>query len=439
MASPPPAARRTLLRQLLERYERSTAFGRPAPWPRDVIVRLDARTFPEAFAPDGREALAALREAARALAAGGAARLTVHRGPAAGVPHEVRLGPGEVEAAYRLAAADGGFEPLAAALDALAGHARALRAAAELPPWMERFLARLAEGAAGADLAALGMGRERFKRERREVMDALRAAAALAAGAAGWERVVSERIFGDSKRLGAVRALVVDVLLRADPRWDGIAPDEAAELLEAYGVRRKPGWLRCAGRAALAVSGRTYRLEDFAPTASLPDAWAGAWVEALSSPAVGCITTIENEFPFLAYVEEAGGPEGLGARGEMAVNTAGFPTPVLVESLAAVVRRDPTKRLQHWGDADAGGLRIWWLLRTRLERPVAPIRTTAAWLSQAGARGGTPLEPADRAALQRLRGVLAAAPCAEEPDVREARALLDALLALGIKVEQERW
>jgi hypothetical protein len=262
----------------------------------------------------------------------------------------------------------------------------------------------------------------------------------MAGGATvGWERVVSERLFGDSKRLGAVRSRVVDVLVRADPRWDGIAPSDATDLLEAYGVRRKPGFIRCAGRVALHVGDRTYRLEDFTPAAHLPEAWAQAWVKALASPTIARVTTIENEFPFLAYVEEAGGPAGLGARGEVAVYTAGFPAPALVECLAEIVRRDPAKELQHWGDADAGGLRIWWLLRTRLDHPIALLRTTAEWLEGAAQQGGTPLDDTDRGALRRLRGQLATAPCAAQADVREAIGLIDALFALGVKVEQERF
>lgn len=457
MASPLAAARRDLLHRLLEQYERGRSFGRPAPWPRDVLVRLDARTFPEAFSPDGRERLAALRAAAEALAVAGAVRLVRHRGYAAGVPHEVRIGPAEVEAAYRLAEAEG-FEALRASLDALAAHARALAPPDEggptspgaLPGWMGGFLARVEDGAFRADLAPLGMARERLKRERGDVLDALTAATAMAAGrVAGWERVVSERLFADSKRLGAVRARVVDLLIRADPRWDGLGPDDASELLEAYGVRRKPGLLRCAGRATLTIGDRGYRLQDFAPTAHLPDAWAPAWVEALAADAISSVTTIENEFPFLAYVEEAGGPDGLGQRGEVAVYTAGFPSPTLAESLAAIARRDPGKRFQHWGDADAGGLRIWWLLRARIGRPVALFRTTAAWVRQVAARRATPLDARDRAALQRLRGQLleaaggeggpAALPGAADADVRDAVALIDTLLALGVKLEQERY
>jgi Uncharacterized protein conserved in bacteria C-term(DUF2220) len=438
MATPLATARRELLLRLLEQYERGRSFGRDAPWPRDIIVRLDASRFPAAFQPDGREALAALRAAAEDLARCGAVRLVRHRGYAAGVPHEVRIGPAELATAYQVAVADG-FEPLAVALAALRAQAGALRTPA-CPDWMARFLARVEDGAAAADLTILGMARTRIKRDREDVLDALTAAAALASGSAsGWERIASERLFGDSKRLGAVRHRVVDILIRADPRWDGIAPGDAAELLEAYGLRRKPGVLHCAGRAALHVVGRFYRLEDFIPTAHLPGAWAASWVEALSSPSITCVTTIENEFPFFAYVEEAGGPEGLGARGEVAAYTAGFPAPILADSLAAIVRRDPGKRLQHWGDADAGGLRIWWLLRCRVAHPVALVRTTADWVAGAARQRGTPLDPSDRAALHRLRGQLTSAPWAGDDDALQAIALIDVLLALGMKVEQERY
>jgi hypothetical protein len=434
----PTSAHRELLRRLLEKYERSAAYGRPGPWRQDLIVRLDARTFPAAFAPDGREALADLRAAAEDLAQEHAVRLVRHRGFAAGVPHEVRMGAQEVARAYELAATFG-FRPLAGDLGELAARVESLRAAGT-PAWMSRYLDRVAGGLAVADLSPLGMQRERFKRERRDVLDALTAAAALARGVTGWERVVSERIFGDSKRLGAVRALVVDVLLRADPRWEGLPREEAAELLDAYGVRRKPGLLRCAGRAPMKVGARVYDLEDFAPTAHLPEAWAGAWIDAIVEGPTRDITTIENEFPFLAYVEAAGGPSGLGDRDEIAVYVAGFPTPGLIDALAAVAARKPSLRFQHWGDADLGGLRIWWLLRTRLARAIALHRTQAEWLEETVRSGsGTPLDDVERAGLTRLRRQLASSDHASAPDVTDALRLIDALLRLGVKVEQERW
>jgi len=424
-----------LLARLLEAHERSVSYSRPAPWPRDVILKLDAKSFPEAFAPDGRERRAALLAAALELEAEGRARVVRNvRGPLAGEPKEIRLGPPEVERAYH-AARELGYEPLAVGLAKLERHASRL-AAATGPSWMREFLESLATGARGGDLGAIGIRRERIRREWRDLIPALTAAAALAGGVApGWERMLSERILGDSKLLGRVRGHVVNVLVHADPRWDGIPPEEAGDLLESYGVRRKPGLIRCAGAATLCVGGSRYRLEDFTPVAHLPETWAEAWIEGILGTEARVVTTIENEYPFLAYVEEAGGPGRLGSRGEIVVYTSGFPTPSLVGTLARLgAARDFSFR--HWGDADVGGIRIWWLLRSRIGRPVEWFRTTADWVAVESRREARALSGLERAALSRIRAELAPH---EGGDVASARDLIDALLEHGVKLEQERY
>jgi hypothetical protein len=78
--------------------------------------------------------------------------------------------------------------------------------------------------------------------------------------------VNTEVLFRDSKLLGRVRNQVINLLVRMDERWSGIPLEDASGLLEAYGVRRKPGLLRCAG-----------------PRWHLPDAWSNAWVEGLAN------------------------------------------------------------------------------------------------------------------------------------------------------------
>lgn len=455
MTTTPGKWRLKLLRRLLEKYERGRSYGRPAPWPRDVIVRIDAKEFSSAFAPDGREELEGLSSAANQLAREGAARLAHHRGLPGERPREVRMGPAEVERASAMARAEG-IELLEDALAALADRVSALREL-DLPPWMDTFLERAARGASAGDVSLLGWSRDRFKRERTDVLDALAAAAALARGVSGWERVASERIFTDSKRLGAIRGKVAAILGRADPRWEGIEPEDSLDILEAYGVRRKPGLIRCAGRAVIEISGRAYRLEDFAPTAHLPEEWGEAWTAAVVDASPEWMTTVENEFPFLSYVLEAGGPGALGDRRELVVYTAGFPPSALLGALVEVARRAPDIRFRHWGDADLGGLRIWWLLRTSLGRPVDLFRTRADWL-EAEAGRGRPLNPLEKRGLTKLRDEIEAARSAggsptsraaadrapaegEHPpsDLAAALRLIDALLRLGRKVEQERW
>jgi hypothetical protein len=436
MLNPQRPARTEILTRVLDAYERSSSYASDGAWRRDIILKLDHATFPDSFAPDGRERRAELLHAASDLEQHQAVRIARHsRGPLAGEPKELRLGPVEVSQAYALAAAFG-YEPLATGLSRVERRARSLASEAESQParsFLEGFANRLPSG----DLSPVGMGRSKFKQEWRALMPALTAAMALLRGVPpAWERVISERLFCDSKLLGRVRHHVINLLLRIDPKWDGIPQEDASDLLEAYGVRRKPGLLRCAGAAAIRVNGRDYMLEDFTPTAHLPDAWSDAWVEALAGSGVQLITTIENEYPFLSYVEEAGGPRNLGARGEVAVYTAGFPTPALVAALVALSERVPGLEIRHWGDADVGGLRIWWFLRCRLDRPVSLFRTTAAWVESEIPRGGKPLTAPEVEALQRLKSQVS--PVAGE-DTRCASELIDKLVEHGIRIEQERF
>lgn len=143
---------------------------------------------------------------------------------------------------------------------------------------------------------------------------------------------------------------------------------------------------------------------------------------------------------FLAYVEKAGGPAGLGDRDEVAVYTAGFPDPFLLDALAAIAARKSSLQFRHWGDADHGGLRIWWLIRARLGRPVDLYRTRAEWL-EATVRtgGGQPLDDGERAGLARLHRQLDSSPWASAPDLGDAVELIAMLLRLDKKAEQERW
>jgi hypothetical protein len=425
-----------LLSRLLESHERSTSYNRSGPWPRDVILKLEARSYPEMFAPDGREKRALIMAAARQLESRGCLRIICHtRGPLAGEPKELRLSPANVKPAYEVAQ-QFGFEPLATGLSQIEHHAICLAEKTE-QSWMRDFLEKFATGVHNADLSISAMQRDRFKREWREFVPALTVASALACGITpAWERIVSERLLRDSKLLGRVRSHVVSVLLRADPRWNGVPLNEAGDLLEVYGVRRKPGLIRCAGVLTLNVGSRVYQLEDFVPVAHLPDAWADRWIEAVLKSTVRILTTVENEYPFLSYVEEAGGPVALGRRGELVVYTAGFPTPALMNVLALLGRRSGDISFRHWGDADVGGIRIWWLLRQRLGRSIELFRTTAAWVEGEIAAGGRLLSGSEKHGLRRLQTELEST---SGSDIFGVRDVIDVLLKHGIKLEQERF
>ncbi len=425
-----------ILRQLLDRYERSTAYGRTAPWRRDVILRVSAEEFPEAFDPSGATAMADLCAACADLAKARAVRLRHDKHFPTERPLEIRMGGEEVAQAYALAEA-GGYVPLSVEIDEIQAAATAL-AATRVPEWMAAFLNRVASGERTACLDALAMRPERFKRDAADIRAALQAAAALSQGMEGWERVVSERIFGDSKRLGAIRSVVGDLLRRADPAWQDLTVEDSGDILEAYGILRKPGVIRCAGAVPLVVGGRGYALEDFTPTAHLPEDWGAAWVEGLAKARPTIVTTIENEFPFLSYVLEAGGPTHLGHRSELVVFTGGFPSATLRKHLVAAASALPGTIFQHWGDADLGGMRIWWFLRNMLGRPLDVFRTDASWFRKEVGQRGQPLTKAEEQGLVRLRRELESSKT-DAGDVISAIELIAALLEHGRKIEQERY
>lgn len=91
---------------------------------------------------------------------------------------------------------------------------------------------------------------------------------------------------------------------------------------------------------------------------------------------------------------------------------------------------------QHWGDADVGGLRIWWFLRQRLGRPIQFLRTTPEWVKSEAGKGGKRLSGLERAALRRLYGELGEI---TDSDAYTAREVINALLDHGRKIEQERF
>jgi hypothetical protein len=281
--------------------------------------------------------------------------------------------------------------------------------------------------------------------------DAFRAFAAIVTGVNAYERQFSERLFGDSKRLGVIRARVARLLRDADPQWEGLTADEitADALLLAYDVKFRPVLIQCAGSVQVRRDGREYALADFWPVASLPAAWGDDLADGLVAYALQeslTITTIENEYAFFHYLDGTAKAETLATAREFVLYTGGFPPPVVTRMLARVATAAPTVRFRHWGDADVGGLRIWLLLRQRVGRSVELYRTTASWVRvQTIERPGQPLTSNEVRRLQSIDAALATEAMRlgnrrdATDDIAEARLLVGALLETNQKFEQERF
>ena len=273
-----------ILTRLLDAYERSSSYG-GSPWRRDILLKLDSVAFPDAFAPNGRERYTELMRAALDLERKGAVRIRRHpRGPLSGEPKEIGLGPAELNRAYT-SGADFGYEQLYHGIGRIERHARILASRSgsdEARTFLENFASTLTVG----DLAAIGMGRPKFKQEWRALIPALTASVALLRGYGSRMGASNQR-----EALSRFQTAGTNAASRDQPACSGWIQDgtafrwrTASDLLEAYGVRRKPGLIQCAGSGAILVAGREYRLDDFTPVAHIPDAWSEAWVEALRIP-----------------------------------------------------------------------------------------------------------------------------------------------------------
>ena len=157
-------------------------------------------------------------------------------------------------------------------------------------------------------------------------------------------RTFSRRTVGDSKALERREGRVAMLLRRRNPAMSDL---EAREVLQAHGIVRRahPLFLR----GPVSVTSDSIRLEGSGvPFVGLP--WTTVRSASLHSPVEYAIT-IENPTSFWRYCMEIDGRY-------LALLSDGFPARDVLAGIVHFVRMAQPAPLFHWGDIDAGGLRI---------------------------------------------------------------------------------
>jgi hypothetical protein len=280
------------------------------------------------------------------------------------------------------------------------------------PPWHRAFLA-WAQGqlAGGRSLAPLRLDDAGWNAD---VLRALQALTEL--GEPTLERSFSVRVFGDSKRFALLESAVLRVLRQHDPAAAAYGEDNAATL-RAYFLDRVPEYVPLAGPLRLLSAGARLDLTPFQPSLALSAATLRA-AEGLECAADRLIT-VENSTSFSELSLRRPSSTAI-------IYTGGFASPTVIQLMRQLRRARPDLPIQHWGDLDAGGLRIL----AHLRREVGEV---AAWkmdiASFESARShAQPLSSSDRKALEQLRSL---------PELKDCVPLIDHLLATGLKLEQE--
>lgn len=168
-------------------------------------------------------------------------------------------------------------------------------------------------------------------------------------------RTRSARLLGDSKALERHLAKLL-AHLRLSGRLDPAL--ERDQALEELGLSKFPQPLLLAGSVVIngfSASGLTY---------------FGLPPEAVSDLAlegrVRRLLTIENLESFHRHVRECRG------EGDLVVYCGGFPAQAVIRALGRLLDLAGADRLHHWGDIDAGGVRIGRFLEESLSLPVIP-------------------------------------------------------------------
>ena len=227
------------------------------------------------------------------------------------------------------------------------------------------------------------------------------------------KRVFSQRVFGDSKYFERCVEAPLLVLLR---RFAEEPCETDAAYLDMAGIAGHPGKVWIAGRMDFLLHGRAYALSDFAGGIGLAhDAVAAMKIECLPVS----ILTVENLTNAEVLAQEEGADRLL-------VYTAGFPNRTIQRLLSKIADKQPAV-MQHWGDLDYGGMRIFEYLRANFFSNLAPYRMDEAELRSHRAFA----QPLTAAQHKRLKGLLTRA------DFATWHALIRTMLSEGIWLEQE--
>lgn len=226
--------------------------------------------------------------------------------------------------------------------------------------WFKRFIVhattQLQEARSPAPLSLSNL---------KESQDLLRALAAIATlKEPVLERTLSIQLFGKSKRLHELRSGILSVL-RAHALGAEIFGDDDWALLHAHHIHRVPEYIPLAGPLCLEFVDARWRnaspillqLDARLYTIGLPGVYLSTAI-VLDCQATALVT-VENmtSFSELLLIR----PDKV-----MAVFTGGFASPNLIQFLGHIRAKRPDLPFFHWGDLDAGGLRILAHLRQAL-------------------------------------------------------------------------
>ena len=181
------------------------------------------------------------------------------------------------------------------------------------------------------------------------------------------ERVLSSRLFGDSKYFEHELKSKTLSILRAIAKeaGEGEATDE--ELLAGRGLVRWPELLEFAGPVTLHLDDGSKACLDALRYGAGISSETVRHTVSLSGP-VRQITSIENKANYVWYVADCRQED------ELVLYHGGFYSPVKGRLFGLVAEAFPEVPVRHWSDIDLGGFRLYHRLKSKIFPRLLPYR-----------------------------------------------------------------
>lgn len=235
------------------------------------------------------------------------------------------------------------------------------------------------------------------------------------------KRMLSVRLYGDSKRWEALEKSILSLLKKYC-----LSHEEASlsneELLSERGIVDNPLHINIAGSLVFSTEKGEVDLSVFYPDLGLSSEMAEDLVIRASN--AGAVVTVENKTSYYQYIRE-------GPLENLVLYLGGYhnsPRRKLLQKIYYYfMEQERETPFYHWGDMDLGGINIWYNLKEKTGIPFQPlymdVETYRKYL-----HSGYPI---DEAYCQKLASLL------ENPDLAIFHPLIRAMLKEKICIEQE--
>lgn len=231
-------------------------------------------------------------------------------------------------------------------------------------------------------------------------------------------RVFSVRVFNDTKRFDDLRPALVRFARQANPEWKSLTNED---LLRELNLVANPGYIHLSGNWQFTtVDGEVLSLNGFSPSIGFPAAQISS-IQTVSvhSDSVLCIENLTSFHEFIRATSHSPHPTFFAT-----ICLMGNPSPAIRRLLRLVPEEI---KIHLWSDMDYGGFNILSQLRKQVSARVEPFLMDISTFEKHAALS-RPLTQVDIRNLKRL---------AFNPNLRDARLVIEYLLSRGLKLEQE--